>query len=82
MYLAVVRKIELGLAGFSCAYIVGYHGLSWLDTAAVGSNAHNFPSQTGLAIALGKSIDGLGGSIFSQVTCMCIYLTAHICIYI
>ena len=67
MWLAVVHKVDLGLAGFSVAYVIGYHGLNWLDTAAVGSNAHNFPSHTGLAIALGKSIDGLGGSIFSQV---------------
>jgi hypothetical protein len=63
VYFAMKGTVDLGIGGFTCFYILANHGLCWLDTAAVTSNVHNFPHHTGL----GKSIDGLSASVFSQV---------------
>mmetsp|Transcript_1030 Transcript_1030/g.1949 ORF Transcript_1030/g.1949 Transcript_1030/m.1949 type:complete len:645 (-) Transcript_1030:280-2214(-) len=45
-------------------YFIGSQSQPWLDNAAVVTNLHNFPHDTGLAVGLSTAFNGLGASVF------------------
>jgi len=66
-YMASVGWLPANVATLGAFFFIAYHGLGYLDTAAISTSVKNFPGNKGAVIGLLKSLFGLSGSVIASV---------------